>query len=328
MIHLNVKSNYSFGHGASSLDELLARAKELNIRKLALTDLNGLYGIVPFIKKASALGIEAIPGVTLDDPNDTSMRAVLLPVNLKGFGEVSRMITDRHLKDDFSLLDSLKNVSPDVFILSGNIDVLKAVDHHKFRKRLYGEAVYYSREDAPRCRTLSDYCESQNIPLVATNNVHFAAPEEYGKHRLLSAIFQNTSLKRVELSADKNAYLRDPAEIDKLYANMPEITRATAEIAEQCEVDLQLGKLKFPNYPIGRGVTSFEHLRSIAEKGLKKRYPGNDRDANSRLHYELSVIDRLGFTEYFLVVHEIKEKAVEWGMLFVGRGSAANSIVS
>ena len=328
MVHLNVKSNFSFGHGASSLDELLARANELNIRKIALTDLNGMYGIIPFIKKAAALDIQAIPGTTLDDPKDASLRAVMLPANLKGFGELCRMITDRHLNEDYSLLNSLKNVSPEIFILSGNIEVLKAVDFHKFRHRLYGEAVYYSRNDAPRCRALSDYCKSQNIPMVASNNVHFASPEDFKKHHLLSAIFQNTSLKRAKLSADKNAYLRDPAEIDKLYANMPELIRSSEEIAEQCEVDLELGKLKFPNYPLGRGLTSFEHLKNIAEKGFKRRYPDEDRDAVSRLHYELGVIDRFGFTEYFLVVHDIKEKAVEWNMPFVGRGSAANSIVS
>ena len=328
MIHLNVKSNFSFGHGASSLDELLTRAGELNIRKIALTDLNGLYGIVPFMKKAAALGIQAIPGATIDDPNDTSLRAVLLPVNLKGFGELCRIITDRHLKEDFSLLNRLKNISPEIFILSDSIEILQAVDFHKFRRRLYGEAVYYSRTDAPKCRKLSDYCKSQNIPVVATNNVHFATPGEYEKHRLLSAIFQNTSLRRVKLSADKNACLRDPAEIDKLYANMPELIRASEEIAEQCDVDLELGKLKFPKYPLGRGLTTFEHLKNLSEKGFRRRYPDGDRDAVSRLHYELGVIDRLGFTEYFLVVHDIKEKAVEWGMPFVGRGSAANSIVS
>jgi len=329
MVHLNVKSNFSFGHGASTIDNLLERARELNIKVLALTDLNGFYGVVPFIKKAEKMGIRPISGVILDDPNDTTKQVVLLPTNLKGFGEVGRIITDRHLKDDFNLCSSLIDISPDVFVLSGNIEVLKAAEHQKYNQRLYGEIVYQSNSDSTKCRKLSDFCKLRGVPLVATNDVYFSKPTEYTRHKLLSAIFQNTDLERANFSANRESYLKPPEEIEYLYRKIPDLVRNTEIIAEQCEIDLELGKLKFPKYPLGRGVKSFDHLRNLSESGLRKRYSDNpSQDAWSRLHYELSVIERLGFTEYFLVVNDIKGKAVEWGMPYVGRGSAANSIVS
>lgn len=328
-VHLNVKSNFSFGRGASTIESLLKRASELGIATLALTDLNGMCGVVPFIKQAAELNIKPLPGATIDDHSDPAQRAVILPTNIAGFGELCRLITARKLDEDFSLPERLKAVSPDLFILSGNVDILKAVEHLKYRGRLYGEIVYHSRLDAPRCRALSAFCRERKIPLAATNDVHFARPEGYHRHRLLSAIFQNTSLKWAQFSANKEAFLRPPSEMEKLYEKMPELIHNGEKIAEQCEVDLELGKLKFPQYPLPAGTTPFARLKSLCEIGFRKRC-GEDpsRDSVSRLHYELGVIDRMGFTEYFLVVHDIKEKVVEWGMPYVGRGSAANSMVS
>ena len=328
-VHLNIKSNFSFGHGASTVDDLLRRAVEQGFKAMALTDLNGMYAVVPFAKKAAELGIKPIFGTTLNDPADASKQAVLLARNLSGFGEICRLITAWRLDENFDLLDKLKAVSPDVFLLSGNIDVLKACEHLKYRGQLYGEIVYNSQMDAPKCRVIARFCQERSIPLSATNAVAFARPKDYTRHHLLSAIFQNTSLQRAKRSAELGNHLKSAAEMAEIYNRSPKLLYASGEIAAQCNVDLELGKLKFPQYLIPRGIEPFAKLRSLCEAGLQRRYGENPgAEARSRLAYELGVIDRLGFTEYFLIVHEIKEKAVEWGMPFVGRGSAANSLAS
>ena len=329
-VHLNVRSNFSFGHGASTVEDLLVRANELGITALALTDLNRMSGAVAFFKKAAELGIKAILGATIDDPGDEECRAVLLARNLAGFGEINAIITERKLDENFDLLERLKAVTPDIFVLSQNVDVLNAAEHLKYRGQLYGEIVYRSRLDIPQCRAIATFCRARRIPMTATNAVSFARPEDFEKHKLLSAIFQNTSLKWAKLSATEKSYLRSPAEMEHLFEKMPEYYHASGEIARQCEADLRLGELKFPQYPgLPEDETPFEHLREISETGLNWRYDGNPpEDARSRLAYELGVIDRLGFTEYFLIVFDIKEQAVRWEMPFVGRGSAANSLVS
>ncbi|MBC8278478.1 MAG: DNA polymerase III subunit alpha [FCB group bacterium] len=329
-VHLNVRSNFSFGHGASTVEDLLVRANELGITALALTDLNRMSGAVAFFKKASELGIKAILGATIDDPGDEECQVILLAKNMAGFGEINTIITERKLDENFDLLERLKAVTPNVFVLSHHVDVLNAADHLKYRGRLYGEIVYRSRLDIPQCRAVAAFCRARTIPMVATGAVSFARPEDFEKHKLLSAIFQNTSLKWAKLSATEKSYLRSPAEMEHLFEKMPEYYHASGEIARQCEVDLRLGELKFPQYPdLPEDCEPFEHLREISETGLNWRYDGDPpEDARSRLAYELGVIDRLGFTEYFLIVYDIKEQAVRWEMPFVGRGSAANSLVS
>ena len=329
-VHLNVRSNFSFGHGASTVEDLLMRANELGITALALTDLNRMSGAVAFFKKASELGIRPVLGATIDDPGDEECRVILLAKNMAGFGEINTIISERKLDENFDLLERLKAVTPNVFVLSHHVDVLNAADHLKYRGRLYGEIVYRSRLDIPQCRAVAAFCRARTIPMVATGAVSFARPEDFEKHKLLSAIFQNTSLKWAKLSATERSYLRSPSEMEHLYEKMPEYYHASGEIARQCEVDLHLGELKFPHYPdLPEDEIPFDHLREISETGLNWRYGGNPpEDARSRLAYELGVIDRLGFTEYFLIVYDIKEQAVRWEMPFVGRGSAANSLVS
>ena len=329
-VHLNVRSNFSFGHGASTGEELLARANELGMRALALTDLNGTYAVVPFIKKAQELGIKPILGTTVDDPGDADCQVVLLARNLSGFGEICQLITDRKLDENFDLLKRLKGLSPNVFVISRNIDILKAAEHLKYRDQLYGEIVYHSRLDIPQCKVIAGFCRTREIPMTASGAVCFARPEDYNKQRLLSAIFQNTSLNRAKISGTPQSYLKSPSEMEHTYERMPELYYTAAKIADQCNVDLKLGELKFPRCAaLPDEMEPFEYLKDLSEEGLYRRYSNQpSQDARSRLAYELGVIDRLGFTEYFLIVYDIKEQAVKWEMPFVGRGSAANSLVS
>ena len=329
-IHLNVRSNFSFASGASTVEDLLARANELGMKSLALTDLNGFYAVVPFVKKAQELGIRPLLGATLDDPADTARQAVLLAKNLAGYSEISRLITSRKLNENFSLPESLQNLSPNVILLSHNVDILQSAEHLNSTKQLYGEIIYHSQLDIPQCKAVAGFCRNRKIPMTATAAAAFARPHDFTKLRLLAAIFQNTSLKWAKLSATEKSYLQSPSEVEHIYQKMPELYIASAQIAEQCEVDLKLGQLKFPAYPnLPPDTSPFEHLRELAESGLIRHFGNSPSpDARSRLACELGVIERLGFTEYFLIVFDIKEQALRWDMPFVGRGSAANSLVA
>ena len=349
-IHLNCHSNYSFlastplgsasdgfvmrskssggemsdctisshvAGGAGKIDDLVQHASALGYRALALTDTNGLYGAVPFYQSARKAGIKPIFGTEIVHG---AQRAVLLAKNLEGFGELCRVITDRHLKPDFSLIERLKECSEAVIILCPDGEILQSLLATRGSENIYMEIDISGK---------ANLCPISRCPVVATNRVRLIRPEDWEVHRLLTAIKTNTTIHSVPRSAlaPREAWMKPPGEMARLFQEIPSAIVNTLKIAEQCNVELPIGETLLPPLPVN-SKNQHSYLKNLAWEGMQKLYHGDRlKDAIRQLRYELKVIDDLNFSSYFLIVWDIVREAKARGIPTVGRGSAANSLV-
>ena len=169
-----------------------------------------------------------------------------------------------------------------------------------------------------------------NIPLVATNNVHFLKPEEHLHHRAVNAIRTGSLLTTVappEITTGE-AWFKPAAEMQRLFPDHPQLLRATLEIAERCNLQLELGKTIFPEFPVPPDESPFSYLWKLSFEGARKRYRPLRPEVLARLTHELEVIDKLNLAPYFLLVWDIVEEANRRGIPAVARGSAASSMVT
>ena len=379
MIPLNVHSNYSMLIGAVRIEELIQRAKEYNLPAIALTDINGMYGLIDFAKLAREEGIKPILGVHIDDPLDADLNAILLAKNRDGYSNICRIITERQLNENFSLIETLKKYfsrnEKNLFVITSSLKLLKELkknfDAISF-DNLFVELFIVEKANPEysfirkKARELYDFAIKNNIKFVASNPIYFLNKEDYLLHKVLLAIKFNTTLSHIEylsrkereaekqksLNSEKNFkkdkfsalsdvgekilklianeenYFKSPDEIKRLWKSLPEAINNTYRIAEQCNVDLEFGKYKHPKFPLPEGETSFSYLWKIAFRGLEEKYKPITQQAINRLQEELSVIEQLGFADYFLIVWDIAQRAKLMNMMMLGRGSAANSIVA
>jgi len=379
MISLNVHSNYSMLVGAVRIEELIQRAKEFNLPAIALTDLNGMYGLIDFAKLAQEEGIKPILGVHIDDPVDADLSAVLIAKNRDGYSNICRIITERQLNENFSLIETLKKYfvrnEKNLFVITSSLKLLNEL------KRIFGVITFddlfvelfivektnseYS-SIRKKARELYDFATQNNLKFVASNPVYFLNKEDYLLHKVLLAIKFNTTLTHIEyllqkknedvkqkspvsiskfkkdkfsalsdigqkilkLIANEENYFKSPDEMKRLWKSLPEAIENTYRIADECNVNLEFGKYKHPKFPLPEGETSFSYLWKIAFRGLEEKYKPITQQAVNRLQEELSVIEQLGFADYFLIVWDIAQQAKRMNMMMLGRGSAANSIVA
>lgn len=168
------------------------------------------------------------------------------------------------------------------------------------------------------------------MQIIASHPAYFINPKDYLLHKVVTAIRLNTTLEnlRADDTVDEEFFLKTPEELSKLWKQLPEALWNTERIAQSCNVDLEIGKYKFPVFPLPQHESSFSYLWKIAFRGLETRYKPITDKAVKRLQYELEVIDQMGFSDYFLIVWDIIREAKNRGMMHIGRGSAANSLVS
>src|SRR5271165_4756798 len=199
-----------------------------------------------------------------------------------------------------------------------------------FGDRLYIEVQHLSAGDGRVVREAQRLGRELGIPLVATNNVHFLKPEEHLHHRAVNAIRTGSLLTTVappEITTGE-AWFKPAAEMQRLFPDHPQLLRATLEIAERCNLQLELGKLIFPEFPVPPGESPFSYLWKLSFEGARKRYRPLRPEVLSRLTHELEVIDKLKLAPYFLLVWDIVEEANRRGIPAVARGSAASSMVT
>ncbi len=328
-IHLNCHSNYSLLAGADPIDSLVQATASMGYPALALTDTNALYGAVAFYRSAERAGIHPVFGTEITDPK-TNARTVVLAKNLEGFGEVCRIISDRHLQPEFSLVKRLQGASGHVIILCPHKEVLQNIIRERGGKNIYVELTRFASTGDQHIRDLLKFAYRNRLPVVATNRTFFIRPEGWEAHRLLSAIRTNTTIHTLPpgTTVSPDAWMKPPHEMKRLFGDFPDAIRNTRKIAEQCEVQLPIGQVLFPRYDLPPGTTPSAYLSTLAHTGTRKLY-GNILSTNvaERLAYELKVIDGLSFASYFLIVWDIVREAKACGIPTVGRGSAANSLV-
>ncbi len=199
-----------------------------------------------------------------------------------------------------------------------------------FGDRLYIEAQHLSPGDGRTMREAEHAGRELGVPLVATNNVHFLRPEEHLHHRAVNAIRTGGLLTTVvppEITAGE-AWFKPAAEMQKCFPDHPELLQSTLEIAGRCNLQLELGKPVFPEFPVPEGESAFSYLWKLSFDGARKRYKPLRPEVLSRLTHELEVIEKLHLAPYFRLVWDIVEEARRRGIPAVARGSAASSIVT
>jgi len=322
--HLHTHSAFSFAEGTFSIPQFLFRIEEMGIQSIALTDTNGFYGSIPFYKFAKQIGIKPILGCCLK-ANDGE--AVLLAKNVQGFGQISKLITARQLNPEFSLKKSLRKIqTPEFFIISQDEILLSEAAQFWNTADLYAELVRNKKtQNEKKIRKLQELAKFLTIGVVATNDVHFLYPQDFFVHRIFTAIRDQSHIHaKLNLSAEES-WLKSEQEMKALFSDIPEAIQNTMRIAEQCNVELEIGKYTFPKFPV---EDSFLYLEHLCKEGLQKRYDNPSSQQIERLNWELSIIHDLNFCDYFLVVWDILQYAKKHKINWIGRGSAACSIVS
>ncbi len=199
-----------------------------------------------------------------------------------------------------------------------------------FGEALYLEVQHFSAGDGRALRDIERLGRELGVELVATNNVHFIRPEEHLHHRVLNAIRTGSLLTKVAPPeiASAEAWFKSAGEMRRAFPDHPEALAATLEIAERCQLELELGKLIFPEFPVPEGETPFSYLWKLCFEGARQRYRPLRPEVLARLTHELEVIHKLNLAPYFLLVWDIVEEARRRGIPAVARGSAASSMVA
>lgn len=326
MIPLHVHSNNSLLSGTFSLDDLLSFSEKQNVNSLALTDTNGMYGLIQFFKKCKESKIKPIAGAYLDEPENPEVNAVILAKNNNGYKDICKLITIRKLNDDFSLFNVFQNIWNDIVIISSSLELLKNIN---LKNDIYAEIII-TKKNKISARTLYQFAIENKISIVASNPVYFLHKEDFDLHKILTAIRLNKSvndLKDNEI-VDEEFYFKTDIEMKKVFGKIPEALNNQEKIASICDVDLSLNEYKYPKFPYLNDETSESKFLEVVYEGFNRKYPKAEAIERKRLQYEIDVIIKLNFSDYFLIVWDMIEEAKRRGMLLIGRGSAANSLVA
>jgi DNA polymerase-3 subunit alpha len=358
--HLHVHSEYSLLDGLCRIGALVARARELGMDSLALTDHGVLYGAIEFYTAATEAGLNPIigvegylapRGVESRTPADKQpYHIVLLAKNEVGYRNLLALVTRAHVEgfyykpridrrwlveraEGLIVLSACNNGEIPRLIAEGRRD--EAAAAARWYREVFGDDFYLeiqehgNPEHRAVFRQVLELGRELGIPVVATNDVHYLNREDAPTHDILLCIGTNTTIhdeKRLRLGGD-SFYLKSPAEMAELFADVPEVIENTRRVAEKCQLRLDFSRLHLPEIEIPPGLTAFEYLAQMAREGLKRRYGEPSEELWRRLEYELDVIRQTGFANYILVVWDLARFARERGILFGVRGSAAASLV-
>ncbi|HET7627795.1 MAG TPA: DNA polymerase III subunit alpha [Bacillales bacterium] len=360
-VHLHVHSEYSLLRGACRIDSLAKRAADLRFSALAITDHSVMYGVVPFYKACRKYGIKPIIGmeinVALEEASDgvkgrnqPAATLVLLAKTNAGYRHLIQLSTEAQSgRQPVVSKQSLAAHAEDLIALSSGIngeiercllrgDRAKATEAAEFYKRVFAGNFYIEIQDhSTRSQKqlnleIVQLAKALDVSLAATNDVHYLEASDAIAHDCLLCIKNGVRLDdddREKLPTDQY-YLKSPEEMEALFSAFPEALRNTERIADACDVTFEFGRAILPSFPVPEGLGASEYLRKICEEGLRSRY-GMDPDGPlwRRLEYELSVIEKMHYCDYFLIVWDFMKHAHENRILTgPGRGSAAGSLVS
>ncbi len=358
-VHLHVHSEYSILDGACRIPGLAARAAELEMPAVALTDHGSLAGAVELYQEAGKQGVKPILGCELYVAEDRRAQRkgyahlTLLAEDNTGYGNLIKLASAGYLEGyyykprvDWELLE---RHSQGLIALSGCLSgrVCKALEENRgddARRDLDRLAQVFGRD--------STYVEMQNagleiqsrinpslaklageagLPLVATGDVHYLRHEDAQAHEALLCIQSGDSLKNPnhwKFDTDQ-FFFKSPSEMALDFPGHEEAMRRTLEIAERCNVELELGKILLPKFPVPEGKDAFDYLVELCEKGLQKRYERPTPELQERLRFELKTVKEMGFADYFLIVWDFVSFAKRNGIqVGPGRGSAAGSLAA
>lgn len=330
MFTLHAHSNYSLLQSTITIEELVGFAKENGSPYVALTDVNAMYGLIEFYKTAQEKNLKPILGTFIDDPEEKELNALFIAKNNEGYARLCQIITTRKLKDDFSLPELFKGQLDNLFVVTSSIELLKQIRIDlSLRQNLFVELTV-TKKTKRKTRALYEFAKENHLQVVAAHPAYFGNKKDFLLHKTITAIRLNTTLANLDEAnlVDEEFYLKSPKELDETWKGLPEALLNADKIAQLCNVDLELGKNKYPSFPKPQNEDAYSLLWKTAFKGLTQRYKPITDEAIKRLQYEIDVINELGFSDYFLIVWDIIREAKSRGIIHIGRGSAANSLVS
>ena len=347
---LHCHTHYSLLDGASSPEALLDRAATLGMPALAVTDHDGLSGAVAFWRAAQARGIHPVIGAELTLAHGSHL--TLLAERQDGYANLCRLISRGQLAGEKGApvltIEDVAQHAGGLICLSGCrqgavAQAALASDLSLARRAagklrdIFGPRNFWVElqrhwlpDDARLNASLVETARQLGAGVVATNNVHYAAAEDYRLHDILTATRFNVPIAALGLRRRPNneSYLKGQAEMAALFADLPEALAATAEIAARCHVALDFSRRRFPTFPLAAGETAFGRLFDLCQAGLRALYRPVTPQAVRQLAHELEVIQAAGLADYFLIVWDIVRFAREQGIRCQGRGSAANSLAA
>ncbi|MES0279046.1 MAG: DNA polymerase III subunit alpha, partial [Dehalococcoidales bacterium] len=357
--HLHVHTEYSLLDGMSRIPQLVARVKEMGMEAVAITDHGVLYGTIKLYLAAREAGIKPIIGCEVyvaprsrssRQPADkNSHHLVLLARNNTGYRNLIQLVTKAHLEGfyykprvDKELLiqhqEGLIALSACIggevptLILQGYLEEAKkaALWYKETFSHFYLEVQRQPIAELEQInKALIPLAEELDIPLVATSDIHYVTKEDAQSHDLLLCIGTNSTIhdeKRMKMAGDF-FYLKSPQEMAELFSDIPQAIENTQRIADMCQLELEFDRLHLPQIDRPAGQTPDEYLAGLCQQGLDRYYPQASQEIKERLAYELMVIEKTRFANYFLVVWDIITYTQGQGILYGVRGSAAASLV-
>jgi DNA polymerase-3 subunit alpha len=358
-VHLRLHSEYSLSDSVVRVPELVAAVAAAGMPAVAVTDRNNLFAMVKFYREALQGGVKPLIGVDLavreEGERREPSRLTLLCQNQDGYRNLARLISRAYLEGQERGVPRIERdwLSPaslaGLIALSGALegDVGRALvngreaeaEHALERWRSLLPGRYYLELQRLGRQFEEAYIGSavalaarHQLPVVATNDVRFLKADEFESHEARVSIHDGALLAdpaRVRRYT-RQQYLRSPAEMSALFADLPEALANSVEIARRCSLVLTLGEARLPQYPVPVGTSTEEFLRAEAARGLARRFPAAAGAAyHERLASELAVICQMGFAGYFLIVADFIRWARENGVpVGPGRGSGAGSLVA
>ena len=363
--HLHVHTEYSLLDGSNKIKEYVKRIKELGMDSGAITDHGVMFGVIDFYKEAKAQGIKPILGCEVYvAPNsrfdkevtggeDRYHHLVLLAENNTGYANlmkiVSRGFTEGYYYKPRVDMEVLEEFHEGIIALSACLagEVPRLIQKGLYEeakacalkyKACFGDGNYFLElqdHGIPEQKTVNmallRMSEELQIPLVATNDVHYTYAEDAESHDLLLCLQTGkkvTDQDRMRYEGGQY-YVKSEMEMRSLFPYAQQAIDNTAKIADRCHVEIEFGVTKLPKFEVPQGYDSWSYLNKLCYDGLKERYPQDDGTLAKKLDYELGVIQKMGYVDYFLIVWDFINWAKSNGIpVGPGRGSAAGSIVS
>ena len=363
--HLHVHTEYSLLDGSSKIGELAARAKELGMDSMAITDHGVMYGVIDFYRAARAAGVKPIigcevyvsPGSRFDRETvhgeDRYYHLVLLAENNTGYQNLMKIVSKGFVDgfyykpriDEEVMREYHEGIIALSACLAGEVprylekglyeDAKAAAKRHL---EIFGEGNYFLElqdHGIPMQRQVNQgimrLSKELNIPLVATNDCHYINAEDWEAHDILLCIQTGKKVSdenRMRYEGGQY-YVKSEEEMRKLFPYAPEAIENTHKIAERCNVEIEFGVTKLPRFDVPEGYDSWGYLNHLCDEGFAMRYPNDDGTLRARLDYELGTIKSMGYVDYFLIVWDFINFAKSHGIAVgPGRGSAAGSIVA
>ncbi|AUN19299.1 DNA polymerase III subunit alpha [Clostridium botulinum] len=384
-VSLHQHTEYSLLDSSAKISDLIKRAKEFGMKSIAITDHGVMYGCVDFYKEAIKQGIKPIIGCEIyvasksmyikqQDKENETHHLVLLVKNEIGYKNLMEIVSKASVEgfyykprvDHEFLKDHGEGLIALSACLGGEVQANILKENFKkaeevaliykdiFKEGFYLELQYHGMEEQLKVNeTLVKMSKDLDIPLVATNDVHYIRKEDYKSHDILLCIQTGKTVEeenRMRYPSDQ-FYLKSPEEMYETFSYVPEALENTVKISEECNFHYNFHESKLPKFPLEEGVNPYEYLREICFKGLFLRYEvlkdfidkpfsidevlvyGDENkeafDLIERLNYELSIIKQMGYVDYFLIVWDFIRFANEKGIMTgPGRGSAAGSLVA